>query len=178
MSILLFNWAGYRLALDYLQSEADHQLQTRIDLNDYDESQLVEIRVALNMPYQATSTEFERHYGEIELSGKHYTYVKRKIDAGFLVLQCIPNTAKDKIEYTGKAVFEANNNLDQQNSTTPSPQAKVFKNFAPEFDNDKYNFQLRTQIIPVIHYSIAESSLIQTGFKTICEQPPDLTFIS
>ena len=177
MSILLFNWFGYKLALNYLQSRADHQLQTRIDLNEYDESQLLELRVALNMPYQATSTAFERHYGEIEISGKHYTYVKRKIEAGFLVLKCIANTAKDKIELTDKAVFEASNNLDQQNNT-PLPQAKLFKNFSPDFDNDKYSFQLRTQILPVIHHCIPESSLTQAGFTIICEQPPDLTFLT
>ena len=36
--------------------KADSQLEAKIDVNDYDESQLIEIRVALDMPYQNSSS--------------------------------------------------------------------------------------------------------------------------
>jgi hypothetical protein len=34
-------------------------LQAKIDVNDYDESQLIEIRVALDMPYQNSSSDLK-----------------------------------------------------------------------------------------------------------------------
>ena len=75
--LLVFNWYGYRFVTGYFQKKADSQLEAKIDVNDYDESQLIEIRVALDMPYQNSSSEFERHYGEIEINGKIYAYVKQ-----------------------------------------------------------------------------------------------------
>src|SRR5439155_4988660 len=50
--LLLFNWYGYRFVTNYLQKKADSQLEARLDVNDYDESQLIEIRIELNIPYQ------------------------------------------------------------------------------------------------------------------------------
>ena len=174
MIILLFNWFGYRMVLNYFQQQADHRLEARIDFHDYDESQLIELRVALNMPYQVPWTEFERHYGEITIEGKHYTYVKRKIEDGFLVLKCIANTQKDKLEYN-KAVVDVNNNNDQQNGT---PYIKVIKSISTDFDNDQYNIQLRSQAVSGVQHIVPASPFIPPGVTTICEQPPDLTSLS
>ena len=84
------------MVIDRLQQKADTRLEAQLDNSDYDESQLVEIRVPMNMPYQERYTEFERHYGEIELDGKSYTYVKSKIEGDVLVLKCIANQSKEE----------------------------------------------------------------------------------
>ena len=70
--ILFFNWYGYRIVTNILAKDADKQLEVQLDNNDYDESQLIEVRVALNMPYQNDQSDFERHYGEMEVDGKYY----------------------------------------------------------------------------------------------------------
>ena len=44
-----------------MTKQSDQQLELRLDNNDYDESQLIEVRVALNMPYQNEQADFERH---------------------------------------------------------------------------------------------------------------------
>lgn len=173
MGILLFNWVGYRLLLNHLQQKADHQLETRIDRHHYDETQLVELRVALNMPYQTAWTEFERHYGEIEIDGKHYTYVKRKIENGYLVLKCIANPEKDRLE----TILE-DSNSSQENSTSPSPLVKLTKSLSTDFDNDRYCVQLKTTIVQDHKYMIPAATFTQSGFTTICEQPPDQVFYS
>ena len=105
IAILFFNWYGYRIVTNILTQDSDKQLEARLDNNQYDESSLIEIRVALNVPYQNNQAEFERHYGEIEVNGKYYTYVKRKIDNGFLVLKCIQNYYKEKIKAAGNEYF-------------------------------------------------------------------------
>jgi hypothetical protein len=48
--------------------------------NDYDESQLIEIRIALDIPTKIAPTGFERHYGEIQFNGQIYAFVKRKVE--------------------------------------------------------------------------------------------------
>jgi len=144
--LLLFNWYGYRFVTAYLQKKADHQLETRIDLNDYKESQLIEIRIALNMPYQNNWSGFERHYGEIELNGKIYSYVKRKIEDGYLILKCIPNTAKQDIKNADNILFNVNNGLDQEhnnNSKSHSPLNNIVKNFLGDYDDHHSSYNLK-----------------------------------
>jgi hypothetical protein len=67
--ILFFNWYGYRIVTSILSQHADKRLEVRLDNNQYDESQLIELKVALNMPYQNDQADFERHYGKSKLTG-------------------------------------------------------------------------------------------------------------
>ena len=141
LCLLTFNWIGYRFLVNYLQQKADRNLESRIDQNDFDESQLIEIRVALNMPYQNTWTEFERHYGQIEIDGKFYNYVKRKIEDGWLILKCLPNEQKQNIKNTGDALFKITNGIDQdQNSKSPSPISRLIKISSSDYENQILSF--------------------------------------
>ncbi|MBO9618742.1 MAG: hypothetical protein J7539_06850 [Niabella sp.] len=110
--LLAFNWAGYRVMAAWLTHNADKRLEAKIDQQDYDEASLIEIRVPLNMPYITDQPEYERHYGEIELNGEYYRYVKRKIENGALVLKCIPNDSKQRITAKANEFFKDINGLD------------------------------------------------------------------
>ncbi len=115
--ILSFNIVGYRYVFNILSTKADTHLETQIDNFDYDESQLVEIRVDLNMPYQERYTEFERHYGEITIDGKPYTYVMRKMEGTILVLKCIHNIHKEKIRNSSDEITKANSGQEQNTNS-------------------------------------------------------------
>ena len=175
MGLLLFNWLGYKLVIHYVQNKADRQLEARIDLNEYDESQLIEMRVPLNMPYQNNSSEFERHYGEIRIDGKYYTYVKRKIEDGILILKCLPNTQKEILKNTDNILFQANNGIDQeQNGKAPvSPFVKVIKCFLSDYDNSFANFNLNNLQQSSIYCLQTKTSFLNSGFVSPSEQPPD-----
>src|SRR5688572_8694630 len=106
-----------------MQHRADQTLEAQFDRNDYDEAQLLEMRVPLNMPYQTYSSGFERIDGEIEVDGIHYKYVKRKIENGELVLLCLPNQAKMQIESASNAFYKLVNDLEnplQNKSSQPA----------------------------------------------------------
>jgi hypothetical protein len=172
--LLLFNWYGYRFVTSYLQKKADGQLEARLDVNDYNEAELLEIRIPLNMPYQNNSSSFERHYGEINLDGKIYTYVKRKIEDGYLVLKCISNDVKQKIKKADNILFTVNNGLDQENNgKSNSPANNIFKNLLSDFDDDFLNYNLKGL------QDISKPSLPKgiSFFNSIClpvsEQPPE-----
>jgi hypothetical protein len=178
--LLLFNWYGYRFVTSYLQKKADHQLEARLDVNDYNESQLIEIRVPLNMPYQNNWGEFERHYGEIEISGKIYTYVKRKIEDGNLVLKCIPNTAKQDLKNADNILFTANNGLDQEqnNSKGNSPLANIFKTIFSDYDNYSLNYNLKPAADLQNGSGQQGDFLFNSAFLPVAEQPPESFFSS
>ena len=141
--ILSFNWYGYRIVTNILTKNADQRLEAQLDNNEYDESQLVEVRIPLNMPYQNNQAEFERHYGEMESGGKYYTYVKRKIENGVLVLLCIPNNSKEKIKAAGNDYFKTANGLDQnQPDKKQNNNSNFAKNFWSEYDGRETDFNI------------------------------------
>ena len=93
--ILLFNTIGYRLLINRYESKADTRLERAIDAFHYNEADLVEITIPLNMPYY-TDKGMEYVSGKIEAAGKHYQYVKRKVENNILHIWCIANTEKNK----------------------------------------------------------------------------------
>lgn len=135
--ILAFNFCGYRLVISLLQKRVDVKLEAKIDNSDYNEAQLIEIRVSLNMPYQERYTDFERHYGEINIDGKLYTYVKRKIEGNVLVLKCIANESKQQLKQTANDLAKSNTGQEQDNNG--KKQTNTLKSFSADFD-DKNHF--------------------------------------
>lgn len=169
--ILFFNWYGYRIVTDYMEKNADRQLEAQLDNNQYDESALIEIRVPLNIPYQTSQSEFERHYGEMLVDGKYYTYVKRKIENGALVLKCIPNISKQTIKANESDFFKMTNGLDQ-NSKKQDGSSSVAKNFWSEYDDqlEKFNLTVNSDLINRKFRDNASSLTSTTG--SVPEQPP------
>lgn len=132
--ILAFNLCGYRFVISLLRSKADARLEARIDNSDYDESQLIEMRVSLNMAYQTRYTDFERHYGEIIIDGKAYTYVKRKIEGGVLVLKCIANESRQQLKNTADNIVKTNTGQNQENNNGKK-QSSSIKSFSADYDD-------------------------------------------
>jgi cbb3-type cytochrome oxidase subunit 3 len=63
--ILLFNVIGYRAWFYYAEKKSDRQLEAQLDKNQYNEADLVVLKVPLNIPYQLDESQFERVDGEI-----------------------------------------------------------------------------------------------------------------
>ncbi|MFI5133923.1 MAG: hypothetical protein ACHQEB_06280 [Chitinophagales bacterium] len=105
-----------------------------IDKNEYDESQLIEIRVALNMPYQERFTDFERLYGEIEIDGKSYTYVKRKIDGDVVVFKCIANQSKQELKAIKNEWTKTSAGIETDHPGKQEQQSSFAKNFWSEYN--------------------------------------------
>jgi hypothetical protein len=133
IGVFFFNWFGFRLLTDFMQHRSDQHLEAKLDRNDYDETQLLEMRVPLNMPYQTASSGFERIDGEIEIEGIHYKYVKRKIENGELVLLCLPNQAKMRIQSARDEFFKLVNDLQNPLQNKGSQPAASFKSPVTEY---------------------------------------------
>ena len=114
MGILLFNWLGYRLLDSIAESDAAHRLEARLDRQQYDDNQLISIKVPLtHLTYYNTSTTFERANGEIDLHGVPYHYVKRRIYNDSLEMLCIPNATELKLRKSCNDYFGLVNDLGQ-----------------------------------------------------------------
>ena len=175
MGILLFNWCGYRWVINIVQQEADTRLEAKLDVNEYDESQLIEIKVPVNMPYQADWAGFERYDGEIEVNGIHYKYVKRKIQDGQLVLKCIPNQTKQRLESAKEDLFKITNDLQQDNSAkkTGTPNSTLVKNVLGDYDNlQQLNIAAVYASLSRQSYNLYQPNLVTDLLHSTPEQPP------
>ncbi len=173
MSILAFNWVGYRFISGLLESKADIALESRIEKADYDESNLIEIRVSLNTPYlYGTSSGFERYDGELEVKGIHYKYVKRKIEKGELVLLCLPNEDKTKLNNARMDFFKSVNDLNQTTQSKEKNQTSSFKSSVAEYTQENNSWAIKALPDLLQRYNFKDSVKGLAGFNDIPEQPP------
>ena len=87
--------------------QCDQQLTQQLDNNEYNDSELIEVKIALHTPYLSSWSAYERVDGEVEANGVFYSYVKRKIHNDTLYLLCLPNENKTRLHaarvgYAGK----------------------------------------------------------------------------
>jgi hypothetical protein len=97
LGILLFNAAGYRLLVEWLQHRADHAVQARIDNRSYDPASLVELSVDLSLPYTTNWTGWEAVEGDIVINGVHYRYVERRLADGRMYVRCLPHAEMQQL---------------------------------------------------------------------------------
>ncbi len=133
IGLLLFNWYGYRLITSFIEGTANAALNARLDDNDYNEEQLLSIKIPANLPYYINSVNFERIDGQIEIAGIHYNYVKRRVFRDSLEYMCIPNVQKMRIASASVEFFKSVNDLSQSqkksgdHSLTKSPVTDLYQ---------------------------------------------------
>lgn len=141
--IFLFNLVGYRILFDYAQKKSDAQVTTSLDTHQYNDADLITIKVPLSMPYQTVQSDFERIDGEINVSGKIYKYVKRRIVDGEMVLMCLPDHNKMRIEAAKGDFFKNTTDVEQNNASKKSTNSKSsFKNLISEYIQHSFNYSV------------------------------------
>jgi hypothetical protein len=135
LALFTFNWFGYQLFSIYLQNRVTSQLDRKLDTDEYEEQDLVAITIPVSVPYQNSRPDFERCYGEIEISGKHYTYVKRRFINDSLILLCLPNTEKNNIVKAKNSFYKLVNGLHSASSekSTGKTGLAFYKSILAEF---------------------------------------------
>lgn len=86
------------MLVSYMQNRSNKELEARLDQNNYDESQLISIKIpAVHLSYYNSSQEFERVDGSVEINGLQYKYVKQRIFNDSIELLCLPDQAKMRL---------------------------------------------------------------------------------
>ena len=137
LGLFLFNCFGYKLLMNYIENRADQQMEEQLDNNDYDESQLVSIKVPITyLPYYNNSKTFERIDGQIEIHGTPYKYVKRRIYNDSLELLCIPNTTAMQLRTTRNEIFKFVNDLQAGKKSDSHPRSFKVPSINDYISND------------------------------------------
>ncbi len=173
--LFAFNWFGYRLMYDYMQKQANKQLEANLDNDQYDESQLIELKVPVNLPYQTSWASYQRYNGEIELNGVRYKYVKRKLANDTLYLKCIPNTKEMMLQTAKDEFYQLSNNLLQNSNPKKADNtASVFKNLQNVFNEPSLGFDISSPFLSGLRNWIPlKPAHLLSIIHLSPEQPPD-----
>jgi hypothetical protein len=164
------------LYYDYLQHKTSENLEALIDNNSYDESQLMELKIPINLPYQTSWTAYQRYDGEIKLNGTIYKYVKRKLSNDTLYLMCIPNSNKMRLETAKNDFFKLTNDFTQNDNSKKQDNSKsASKNLQTVYNETSFGIHLQSPISLNQHLWLSSENedLLSTLIASPW-QPPDL----
>ena len=167
--LFLFNLIGYKAFFFFAQHRSDLQYEAVLNAAQYDESDMITLKVDLNMPYLAENTVFERVDGEITIDGHIYKYVKRRICNGQLVLLCLPDAQKTKLQSARQEFFAYANSL---NASGNSSAPKIQKAFPSDYEQNRLEFYI-SYFIPFIKHDLPKDQRMNLSPVTnLPERPP------
>lgn len=169
--VVLFNTYGYRPLISYLQTQEDAALVLQLDKQDYNEDELLILKVPVNLPYYTNSQHYERVDGSVNIEGKEYNYVKRRIYNDSIEYACIPNQAKQTLNSARDEFLKLC--TDWQNVKQNKKQAPVIKIVSFDYCEELFSFSL-SPLATAIKASVkkAEENLLAVYLPTP-EQPPN-----
>lgn len=171
LSLLFFNWYGYRFLFSHLENKATNSLISRIDDGHYEESDLVEYKIPAALGYQSYSPEYETVHGEARINGKFMRYVKRKFVNDTIYLLCINNTGKNELESARHEFFLLANDMSENEDQSSSKQIKPnLAEFLPEL------FYSTAYVSPPIStsFTMTNEPLIRFFEPSDDGQPPEM----
>lgn len=171
--ILAFNWLGYDLVANLMNSSLHKEANHRIEQGNYNKGQLIEIKVDLELPYATDWTAFERIQGAVTYKGVVYNFVERKYENGQMVYRCLPNQRGTELQnardYFQTLVYD----MESQDQQDPAPNEQTAKKLSIE-----------TTVLPVAAYTFSLpvcgavhpfwlQKACMNGFGFIPTQPPE-----
>jgi hypothetical protein len=176
LGILLFNCAGYRLYTAYMESKANTDLEAQLDDNNYDQSQLISIKIPASHLYYYTCTkQFERVDGQVEIKGVPFKYVKRRLYNDSLEFICIPNQQAIKLITAKNEYFKLQNGLQSNGQEKKAgSHPGISKNFTTDYYTSQDPFKLNDLDFISLKRSQRSFSILSAGILFTVEQPPEL----
>jgi len=160
------------MLLQFLETRSNNHLQAKLDHGQYDMNDLIEVRVALNLPYIADSKEFEDYSGETTINGHHYRFVKRKLVNNELVLLCVRDQQKDRLQKAGTDFYKQVNDTPGAEKKSKVP-VKLIKGLTSEFTFSALQSLSNRYMESRVEYPVFDESLTSV-FSSMPAQPPNV----
>jgi hypothetical protein len=175
LGIFMFNWCGYRLLSSFLEDRAHADLEATLDDNNYNESQLISIKVpAVHLGYYTNSEKFERVDGQIEIGGIQYKYVKSRMFKDSIELLCIADHAGMNLQSAKDEFFKLVNDLQRTGTEKKDgSHSGASKNFSIDYYTVNDLFNLSDLQSAGAQTCSAYFFYIPSCFAPVAEQPPD-----
>jgi hypothetical protein len=170
---MLFNTVGYRFVFSFLEKKSTTQLDLAIDQEKYNPQNLIEIKIPLNMPY-FSDKDYEAAYGETEIDGIHYQYVKRKVSNNTLYLLCLPNSDKTNLIAVKNNIEKTNSEARSNKSNQQNPVPSITKSSQQEYLKVNFDYQVSNEAIVKLNLPKTRNSKSGDLFTALTPtQPPE-----
>jgi len=173
LTILLFNFIGYRLFSSLMEERANHQLEAKLDNDDYDDAQLISIKIPVtHLAYYNSSDKFERVDGQVEMNGVQYKFVKRRIYKDSVEMLCIPNQTAMSLQSAKDEFFKLVNDL-QHTGQSKKTDTHTSKNFTVDNYTLSESFSLHKLCTDINIKRFAYPTSLLSRTIVTAEQPPE-----
>lgn len=174
IALFTFNLFGYRILFYVAQQQSDNNMGRALDRNEYDEKDLVTIKIPISIPYQVEQRDFDRVDGEINLNGRIYKFVKRKVCDGNLVLLCLPDQNKMHLQSAKDELAKYSNELQNSGSKkTDNSKSTAGKNFSNDYNQHTTLSQVFFENTGKTSQYSKEYALLSSTLHSSPEQPPE-----
>lgn len=173
LGIFAFPIFGVHLYFNIANSKADATMQDNVFAQNFQESELITVKVPASMvPYHTNTATFEIANGEVEVNGRYITFVKRRIYNDSIEYKCIPNIAKTNLQKNKNEVLQLLNDFDNSKNTSPKKvNIKPFSFEAIDF-NKNTNYASITFYNEQIKYSVFTKQYLPNQYLENAFQPP------
>jgi hypothetical protein len=172
--LFIFNLFGYRILFYFARQQSDINIERALDRNQYNEEDLITIKIPMLIPYQVERKDFERFDGEVTVDGKIYKYVKRKVCDGNLVLLCLPDHNKMQLETAKNDLFKNSNDLQNTGSKKSDNSKSSGKNLSNDYYQNIAEYRIAFYNVSHDHGLLNQVPPLSSGLHSSPEQPPDL----
>jgi len=157
-----------------MEEKANAQLESKLDKEDYDDAQLVSIKIPItHLSYYNTSNKFERVDGQVEVKGVQYKFVKRRIFNDSVEMLCIPNQTAMSLQSAKDEFFKLVNDLQHNTGQNKKSGSHSSKNFCVDYYTLNDSFTLSEIYFSNTERKHSNSSDILTRYSATAEQPPE-----
>lgn len=155
-----------------MEKSNDITLEQKLDGDDYSNDELISIKTPLNLPYYASSSEYERTYGSVNIEGVVYDYVKKRVYNDTLELLCLPNSTKTKLHDLKNTITQSA--ADGQASLPLKKGATTIKISLPDYCQQTETLATFATS-PYIQHRLLNETRFFSGFTSQQERPPQAT---
>jgi hypothetical protein len=146
--VFLFNVGGYYLVFIGLHHRSDLLLTQKIESNQYEYDETMELKIPVSLPYPMQHNGFERINGKFEYQGNFYKLVKQKIENDTVYIVCIRDTNAERLTTTLKDYVKKTSDLPANSKNPTSQLGKFLKDFEnPECELIQSGAGWQTEII-------------------------------
>jgi hypothetical protein len=170
-SVVLFNLYGYQLFIDFFQNKQESQLQASLDKDEYNEQDLVYIKLPVNLPYYSNSPKYEKINGTVTVGGVEYKYVKRRIFNDSIELACILNIDNQQFQSARNEFTKLGS--DWLNSHPSKKAPTNIKIVTLDFCNRINSFSIESLSYLPCTYNKVNIIIPGSNYLDTLEQPPD-----
>jgi hypothetical protein len=171
LGIYLFTLIGYQVLIIVFENNISEHMIEHLDKNDYNDAELIEMKIPCSLPYASNRADYQRFDGEININGVDYNYVKRKLYNDTLYLLYIPNHEKVKLT-AAKNEYVRNTNDSVNTETGKKTGNNIQKTFSTNYTNSILDYTIATPFIALTTVYHSRPSNLYNTYSSAPFQPP------